>query len=98
MDCLVLRFLRVRCQRVRWLAPPKIDTRRIEPRIFGLACASVIGVFGPTWRDAFGTKARVREALQIHYVRQRAFYARTLRQGIDVARMWHNSRAHHQNP
>jgi hypothetical protein len=37
----------------------------------------------------------VREPLKIPFVRQRRLYARTLRQGVVSARLWHSSRAHH---
>ena len=40
----------------------------------------------------------VRVPLKIHFVRQRAFYARTLIQAIVLVQVWDNSRAHHQNP
>ena len=38
----------------------------------------------------------MREARKFRFVRQRGFYARTLRQGIVSARVWYNSRAHQQ--
>jgi hypothetical protein len=37
----------------------------------------------------------VRERLKIPFVGQLRLYARTLRQGVVSARLWHNSRAHH---